>query len=77
MGSIRITHEMEERIDDYFNNVTPEQLEKDVERSGYSFLKNIKTMIVSVGCIYSLPKGWRCSKCNELTPNGTYCPKCD
>lgn len=47
-----IFNEMEKRIDNYFNNISDEQLEKDIHQSGYSFFKKIKTRVFSVD--YSL-----------------------
>jgi hypothetical protein len=38
----RLKNTPEDNIDEYFKNVTEEQLKKDVNASGYSFFKNIK-----------------------------------
>ena len=39
--------ELEKRIDEYFDNVTDEQLEKDVKAAGFDFYNKIKTKIFS------------------------------
>ena len=39
--------QLKKRIDEYFANVTDEQLERDLERAGFSFYNKIKTRIFS------------------------------
>jgi len=38
---------MKKRIDEYFNNITPEQLKKDMEDAGYEIYKNVDESIYS------------------------------
>ncbi len=35
----------EKRINEYFANVTDEQLEEDLEKAGYSYYRHIKTKV--------------------------------
>jgi len=39
--------ELKKRIDEYFANVSDEQLEKDLEKAGFSFYNKIKVRIFS------------------------------
>lgn len=41
-----VTKEIKRKIDEYFDNVTEEQLQKDLEKAGYHFYKNIKTPVL-------------------------------
>ena len=46
---------MEKKIDNYFENISYEQLNADVKRAGYSFYKNLDIKIFSGG-FYSEPE---------------------
>lgn len=37
---------MEKRIEEYFDGVSDKQLQKDLEKAGYSFYKNVKTPVL-------------------------------
>ena len=40
-GPIIPVSELEKRIDEYFANVTPKQLKKDLEKAGYSVYSKV------------------------------------
>ena len=37
---------MSKRIDEYFEKLTPQQLQEDLDKAGYSFYKKIKTRLL-------------------------------
>jgi hypothetical protein len=72
MGNIKL-EDVKEKLDKYFADVTPEQLEKDLKDAGLGFYtEQAPRAEVTLDCGVSLPT-WeeaneKFCKCEELTP---------